>query len=131
MYRGQILRQCARRLFAAMRKKPERASSSNGLVLRGTLQNGVSFASLRHLASLSSDGNPTMATTLGNFDATHRTPAPDADERSIGDALRVTVLFVAVVVLLLWAGLADAGANTDSALRATGPEATSSSPTLR
>ena len=73
-----------------------------------------------------------MATTYGNdFQATHRVPAPDADERSIGDALRITMLFVAVVLLLLWAGLADAGAITDSAVRAPGPDAPSSSPTLR
>jgi len=73
-----------------------------------------------------------MATTLGNdFEAARRIPAPDADERSIGDALRVTMLFVVVVVLLLWAGLADAGAITDSAVRAAGPGAPSSSPTLR
>jgi hypothetical protein len=30
------------------------------------------------------------------------------EERSIRSALRVTLLFVAVVVLLLWAGVADA-----------------------
>jgi hypothetical protein len=30
------------------------------------------------------------------------------EERSIRGALRVTLLFLAVVVLLLWAGLADA-----------------------
>jgi len=29
------------------------------------------------------------------------------DERSIGEALRVTLLFVAVVILLLWAGIAE------------------------
>ncbi len=73
-----------------------------------------------------------MATTLGNdFEATHRVPVPDADERSIGDALRVTMLFVAIVLLLLWAGLADAGVTTDSAVRAVGPDVTGSSPTLR
>ena len=73
-----------------------------------------------------------MATTLGNdFEAAHRAPVADADERSIGDALRVTMLFVAVVLLLLWAGLADAGLTTDSAVRAAGPDAPSSSPTLR
>jgi hypothetical protein len=93
---------------------------------------GSLFACLRHLASLIGDGKPTMATTFGSdFEATGRAPAPDADERSISGALRVTMLFVAVVVLLLWAGLADAGAITDSAVRAAGPEAPSSSPTLR
>jgi len=30
------------------------------------------------------------------------------EERSIREALRITLLFVAVVVLLLWAGVADA-----------------------
>jgi hypothetical protein len=29
------------------------------------------------------------------------------DERSIGEALRITLLFVAVVILLLWAGVAE------------------------
>ena len=71
-----------------------------------------------------------MATTFDNdLEATRR--APDADERSILDALRVSTLFVAIVVLLLWAGLADAGVITDSAVRAVGPYAPSSSPTLR
>jgi hypothetical protein len=37
-------------------------------------------------------------------------PAPGEhdDDRSIGEALRITLLFVAVVLLLLWAGVADA-----------------------
>jgi hypothetical protein len=71
-----------------------------------------------------------MTTILGHdLDAAQR--APDADERSIRGALRVTMLFVAIVLLLLWAGLAEAGATTDSAVRAAGPAATSSSPTLR
>jgi hypothetical protein len=30
------------------------------------------------------------------------------EERSIGESLRITLLFVAVVILLLWAGVADA-----------------------
>lgn len=30
------------------------------------------------------------------------------EERSIREALRITLLFVAVVILLLWAGVADA-----------------------
>ena len=30
------------------------------------------------------------------------------EEHSIGEALRITLLFVAVVLLLLWAGVADA-----------------------
>lgn len=78
------------------------------------------------------DGKSTMATTLGNdFEAARGAPAPGADERSIGDALRVTMLFVAIVLLLLWAGLADAGMTIDSAVRAVGADATGSSPTLR
>jgi hypothetical protein len=75
-----------------------------------------------------------MTTILGNqhLDAAERTPAsPDGDEHSIRAALRVTMLFVAIVLLLAWAGLADAGAITDSAARAAGPAAPSSSPTLR
>ena len=73
-----------------------------------------------------------MTTTFGNdFDAAQQAPAPDADERSIREALRVTMLFVAVVLLLLWAGLSDAGTLTDSSVRAPGPDAPSSSPTLR
>lgn len=36
-------------------------------------------------------------------------PRAEFDEaRSIGEALRITLLFVAVVILLLWAGVADA-----------------------
>jgi len=94
------------------------------------LQNEVSVRILGHLASLIDDGKSTMATTLGNdFEAAHR--APDTDERSIGDALRVTMLFVAIVLLLLWAGLVDAGVTTDSAIRVAGPDGTGSSPTLR
>ena len=73
-----------------------------------------------------------MATTFGNdFDAAQRVPAPDADERSIREALRVTMLFVAVALLLLWAGLSDASMVSDSSARAAGPDAPSSSPTLR
>jgi hypothetical protein len=71
-----------------------------------------------------------MTTTFGHdLDAAQR--APDGDERSIGEALRVSVLFVAIVLLLLWASLAEAGAITDSAVRAAGLDAPSSSPTLR
>jgi len=71
-----------------------------------------------------------MTTILGHdLDAAQR--AADADERSIRGALRVTMLFVAIVLLLLWAGLAEAGTTTDSAVRAAGPGVTSSSPTLR
>ena len=71
-----------------------------------------------------------MAILLGNdLDAAQR--APDGDERSIRDALRITTLFVAVVLLLLWAGLSDASVITDSSVRAGGPDVPSSSPTLR
>jgi hypothetical protein len=35
-------------------------------------------------------------------------PGDFDEERSIGAALRVTLLFVALVVLLLWAGVSDA-----------------------
>jgi hypothetical protein len=35
-------------------------------------------------------------------------PGDFDEERSIGAALRVTLLFVAIVVLLLWAGASDA-----------------------
>jgi hypothetical protein len=35
-------------------------------------------------------------------------PREHDDDRSIGEALRITLLFVAVVLLLLWAGVADA-----------------------
>jgi len=34
------------------------------------------------------------------------------EERSIREALRITLLFVAVVVLLLWAGVADAASGS-------------------
>jgi hypothetical protein len=73
---------------------------------------------------------PAMTTTFGS-DFETAPPAPDADERSIGAALRITTLFVAIVVLLLWAGLSDASVITDSSVRAAGPAAPSSSPTLR
>ena len=73
-----------------------------------------------------------MATFLGSeFDTTRRPAAPEGDERSIREALRITMLFVAVVLLLLWAGLSDAGVITDSFVRAGGPDVPSSSPTLR
>jgi hypothetical protein len=61
-----------------------------------------------------------MATTLGRdlseAPASGDPPRGEFDEeRSIGEALRVTLLFVAVVILLLWAGVADAadGAAAD------------------
>jgi len=34
------------------------------------------------------------------------------EERSIREALRITLLFVAVVILLLWAGVADAASGS-------------------
>lgn len=78
------------------------------------------------------DGRTDMTTLLGsNLDATPRPSAPDGGERSIREALRITTLFLAVVILLLWAGLADASAITDSSVRAAGPDVPSSSPTLR
>jgi hypothetical protein len=72
-----------------------------------------------------------MATTFGRDFETARPAGPDAEERSIGEALRITMLFVAVVLLLMWAGLADASVSTDSSVRAAGPGVQSSSPTLR
>jgi len=66
-----------------------------------------------------------------HLDAAERKPTSDGDERNIRAALRMTMLFVAIVLLLAWAGLAEAGAMTDSAVRAAGPAAPSSSPTLR
>ncbi len=54
-----------------------------------------------------------MATTLGR-DLSEAPAGGDPprgefdEERSIGEALRITLLFVAVVILLLWAGVADA-----------------------
>lgn len=73
-----------------------------------------------------------MTTIFGSdLDAARRAPASEGDERSIREALRITMLFVAIVLLLVWAGLADAGTIDDSAVRAAGPAAPSSSPTLR
>jgi hypothetical protein len=74
-----------------------------------------------------------MTTLLGSgLDAAQRASAvDDSDERSIREALRVTMLFVAVVLLLLWAGLSDANVITDSSVRAAGLDVPSSSPTLR
>jgi hypothetical protein len=74
---------------------------------------------------------PTMTTIFGSDVETTHPAGPDAEERSIGEALRITMLFVLVVLILLWAGLADAGVTTDSSVRAAGPDAQSSSPTLR
>ncbi len=58
-----------------------------------------------------------MATTLGRdlseAPASGDPPRGDFDEeRSIREALRITLLFVAVVLLLLWAGVADAAAGS-------------------
>jgi hypothetical protein len=73
-----------------------------------------------------------MTTIFGSgLDAAERRSAPDGEERSIREALRITLLFVAIVLLLVWAGLADAATINDSAVRAAGPDAPSSSPTLR
>jgi hypothetical protein len=73
-----------------------------------------------------------MTTFLGSdLDAARRASAPDGDERSIREALRITTLFVAVVLLLLWAGLSDASVITHSSVRAAGPDVPGSSPTLR
>jgi hypothetical protein len=73
-----------------------------------------------------------MTTFLGSdLDAAQRPPAPDADERSIREAVRITMLFLAIVLLLLWAGLSDASVITDSSVGAAGPDVPSSSPTLR
>ncbi len=71
-----------------------------------------------------------MTIAVGNdFEAAR--PAPDGEERSIREALRLTVLFVAVVLVLVWAGLADAHPINDSSARTLRPDGTSSSPTLR
>jgi hypothetical protein len=73
-----------------------------------------------------------MTTLLGSeLDAGQRAPGPHGDERSIREAVRITTLFLAVVLLLLWAGLSDASVITDSSVRAAGPDVPSSSPTLR
>ncbi len=48
-----------------------------------------------------------MASTL-HTDLEPARPAGAEDEHSIREALRITLLFVAVVMLLLWAGIADA-----------------------
>ena len=58
-----------------------------------------------------------MATTLrrglSEAPASGDPPSVDFDEeRSIREALRITLLFVAVVILLLWAGVADAAEGT-------------------
>jgi hypothetical protein len=51
----------------------------------------------------------TYGRDLSDAPAGGESPHDDFDEdRSIGEALRVTLLFVAVVILLLWAGVADA-----------------------
>jgi hypothetical protein len=73
-----------------------------------------------------------MATFLGSdLDAAQRPSVPDADERSVREALRITPLYVAVALLLPSAGLSDASVITDSSVRAAGPDVPSSSPTLR
>jgi hypothetical protein len=55
-------------------------------------------------------------------------PGAEFDEaRSIGGALRVTLLFVAVVILLLWAGVADAAGPELACASAPDPSAVSSS----
>ena len=78
------------------------------------------------------DGQTDMTAIFGShLDAAERKPTSDGDERNIRAALRMTMLFVAIVLLLAWAGLAEAGAMTDSAVRAACPAAPSSSPTLR
>ena len=57
-----------------------------------------------------------MATTLGRDlsegNGAGPTPREFDEERSIREALRITLLFVAVVILLLWAGVADAANGT-------------------
>lgn len=75
-----------------------------------------------------------MTPTLGtDLEATR--PATADDERSVREALRITMLFLFVVLLLLWAGLADAAQvpAQDSRFHAPapGPGASGSSPTLR
>jgi hypothetical protein len=58
-----------------------------------------------------------MATTFGHGLSETRAGDPPRgeqdDERSIREALRITLLFVAVVILLLWAGVADAADAPD------------------
>jgi hypothetical protein len=76
-----------------------------------------------------------MTTLFGNnHDVIAAAQDADAggDEASIREALRVTMLFVAVVLLLVWAGIANAGQFPNSATRVGVPGgAPGSSPTLR
>jgi hypothetical protein len=58
-------------------------------------------------------------------DAHYHAPAPrglqDEEDRSIGTALRATLCFVVIVLLLVWAGSSDAawsGASPASAIAA-------------
>jgi len=75
-----------------------------------------------------------MTTTL-HTDLEPARPVPADDERSIREAVRITMLFLIVVLLLLWAGLADAvpapAQVSDFHAPAVAPGATGSSPTLR
>jgi hypothetical protein len=61
-----------------------------------------------------------------------RTPRGVDDDRSVGEALRVTLLFLAVVFILVWAGIAEARDVASSPARIANPSASQgSSPTLR
>ena len=75
-----------------------------------------------------------MTTTLHTELEPART-APADDERSIREAVRITMLFLVVVLLLLWAGLADAvpapAHVAEFHAPAVAPGVTGSSPTLR
>lgn len=54
------------------------------------------------------------------------------EERSIGEALRITLLFLAVVIILVWAGIAEAQEVASSQARiAIAGASQGSSPTLR
>ena len=75
-------------------------------------------------------------TTLFGSDRDMIVAAEDAhaggDETSIRAALRITMVFITVVLLLVWAGIADAGQLSNSDVRVSAPGgAPGSSPTLR
>lgn len=75
-----------------------------------------------------------MATIL-HTDLEPARSATSEDEHSVREALRITMLFLVVVLLLLWAGVADAAPlpapDCDFHAPAVAPGMTGSSPTLR
>jgi hypothetical protein len=61
-----------------------------------------------------------------------RAPRGLDEEHSIGQALRVTLLFLAVMIILVWAGITEAQDVASSQARIVNPSASQgSSPTLR